>query len=148
MNDHEIRQVRTQMRMLHRRLRREVVPVPGLSRTALQVLGAIERLADGAQPRQVGDELRLASSNVAAALRELERAGFVRSERDPDDRRRIRLSVTPRGAAVVADFRNERDTWFGQAVEALLSAEEQRVLLTAATSCSDSPSTSPPSRRT
>ena len=131
MDDQEISQLRTQMRLLQRRLRREVVPVAGLSRTAMQVLGTIERLPDGPQPRQVADELRLASSNVAAALRELEQAGFVTRERDPDDGRRARLSLTAAGAAAVADFRSERDTWLGQAVDALLTPGEQRTLLAA-----------------
>jgi DNA-binding MarR family transcriptional regulator len=131
LNDHEIRQLRTQMRLLQRRLRREIVPVSGLSRTAMQVLGTIERLPDGSQPRQVADELRLASSNVAAALRELEQAGLVQRERDPDDGRRARLSVTPAGAAAVVRFRNERDSWLGQAVQALLTSDEQRTLFAA-----------------
>ena len=119
------------MRLLQRRLRREVVPVLGLSRTAMQVLGTVERLPAGSQPSQVADELRLASSNVAAALRELEQAGLVRRDRDPDDGRRARLSLTPAGTAAVAAFRTERDTWLGQAVQALLTADEERTLLAA-----------------
>lgn len=73
----------------------------------------------------------MTSSNVAAALRELEVAGLIFRQKDPGDARRVRLSVTERGSVVVADFRRERDTWFGRAVEAVLSPDEQRVLMAA-----------------
>jgi DNA-binding MarR family transcriptional regulator len=128
--DDEIRRFRGQLREMNRRMRREVVPVSGLSRTAMQVLAAIERLGE-AQPGQLADELRLASSNVAVALRELSESGFVSRERDPADGRRIRLAVTPAGAAATADLRHERTTWFGRAVDAMLTPAEQQTLLAA-----------------
>jgi DNA-binding MarR family transcriptional regulator len=129
--DEDVRTVRTQMRLLQRRLRRELPPVAGLSRTAMQVLGALGRMPDGSQPAHVAGELRMTSSNVAAALRELEPAGFIRREKDPEDARRARLFVTEEGTAAVAHFRHERDTWFGRAVEALLSEDEQQTLVAA-----------------
>ncbi|MCW2525076.1 MAG: hypothetical protein JWO63_3411 [Frankiales bacterium] len=103
----------------------------GLSRTAMQVLGAIGRLPAGSQPRQVADELLMTSSNVAAALRELEARGVISRQKDPTDARQVRLSVTAHGERLLADFRSERDSWLGRAVEAVLSEDEQRVLLSA-----------------
>jgi DNA-binding MarR family transcriptional regulator len=132
MRDAEVREFRAQMRLLQRRLRRESLVVPGVSRSAFQVLGALTRLPEGSQPRQVADEQRMTSSNVAAALRELEEAGLIRRQRDdPDDARRVRVFVTKLGTDAIADFRNERDTWLGRAVEAVLSEDEQRALLAA-----------------
>ena len=122
---------RAQMRMLQRRLRSELPPVPGMTRTLLQVLRAIGRLADGSQPSQVAEALQMTSSNVAASLRELEAAGLIRRQRDATDARRILLSVTERGTALMADFSRERDTWLGKAVEASLSEEEKQQLFTA-----------------
>jgi DNA-binding MarR family transcriptional regulator len=129
--DEDVREFRAQLRLLHRRLRREVQPVAGLSRTAMQVLGAIGRLPAGSQPRQVADELLMTSSNVAAALRELEARGVISRQKDPTDARQVRLSVTAHGERLLADFRSERDSWLGRAVEAVLSEDEQRVLLSA-----------------
>jgi DNA-binding MarR family transcriptional regulator len=79
----------------------------------------------------VADELQMTSSNVAAALRELDAAGFIRRERDAADARRVRLFVTERAAALVAAVRSERDTWLGRAVESLLDEKEQRLLVRA-----------------
>jgi DNA-binding MarR family transcriptional regulator len=131
MDDSQVRTFREQLKLLQRRLRREPLPVAGLSGTAWRVLAAINRLEDGPLPGQVADELQMTSSNVAAALRELDVGGFIRRERDAADARRVRLFVTDDGAAVVAQVRSERDTWLGRAVESLLDDEEQRLLVRA-----------------
>ncbi|SEG91676.1 transcriptional regulator, MarR family [Actinacidiphila yanglinensis] len=132
MEDREVLRLRGQMRQLQRRLRREGGPTHGVSRTARQVLAAADRMPD-AQPRRLAGELQMTSSNVAAALRELEAAGFVSRSRDVADARRVLVSVTPAGRAAVAGTRSERDTWLGRAVEALLDPEEQQVLIAAGT---------------
>src|SRR5689334_14960780 len=109
MDDQDVLLLRAQMRLLQRRLRREVVPAHGVSRTALQVLAAADRLPEP-QPRRLAEELQMTSSNVAAALRELEGARFVRRSRDADDARRVLVAVTAAGRAAVADARSQRDT--------------------------------------
>ncbi|MCF3965368.1 MarR family winged helix-turn-helix transcriptional regulator [Streptomyces fuscigenes] len=128
MDDHEVRRFRTQMKLLQRRLRRESRPVYGVSRTASQVVAAVVRLGGAPGPRRIADELQMTSSNVAAALRELEEAGYVERRRDSADARRVSVGVTDRGRAVVAHVHSERDTWLGRAMEALLDEEERRVL--------------------
>ena len=97
----------------------------------MQVLGAIARLPEGSQPHVVAHELQMTSSNVAAALRELEAGGFISRERDLADARRVLVHVTESGNALVAGTRSERDTWLGRAIEALLDDEDQRLLLAA-----------------
>jgi DNA-binding MarR family transcriptional regulator len=131
MRDDEVATFRAQLKMLQRRLRRELPPGQQLSRTHLQVLGAIDRLPNGPQPSQVAAILQMTSSNVAAALRELDEAGLIQRERDEADARRVRLALTARGIELVAKFRAERDTWLGRAVEAMLTPGEQRSLVAA-----------------
>ncbi|QMU69489.1 MarR family winged helix-turn-helix transcriptional regulator [Streptacidiphilus sp. P02-A3a] len=131
MDDDEVRGFRTQMKLLQQRLRQEALPVQGITRTALQVLAALVRLPEGSQPGQVAQELRMTSSNVAAALRELEAAGYLRRRRDEADARRVLVFVTEPGRALLADVRGERDTWLGRATAALLDQDEQRLLLAA-----------------
>jgi DNA-binding MarR family transcriptional regulator len=119
-----------QMRMLGRRLRRELPPVHGVSRSAVQVLRVVSH-GHEPSPGDVAQRLRMTSSNVAAALRELESAGLVRRVRDPQDGRRIQLLLMARGADAVSCVHAERDTWFGRAIEAVLDDDEQRTLLAA-----------------
>jgi DNA-binding MarR family transcriptional regulator len=130
MEDDALRRFRTQMRMLGRRLRRELPPVPGVSRSAVQVLRVVAR-APEPSPSDVAEKLRMTSSNVAAALRELECAELVRRVRDPEDGRRVRLSMTDAGAEAISCLHAERDTWLGRAIAALLSDDEQITLLRA-----------------
>jgi DNA-binding MarR family transcriptional regulator len=131
MKDAQVTEFRGQMKMLARRLRSERPPAPGLTRTLVQVLATIRRLTNAPTPSQVAETLQMTSSNVAAALRELEAIGLIRRERDPVDARRVLLFPTERGAAVVADLRNERSTWLGKAIEAVLTADEQQALIEA-----------------
>ena len=128
MQDRDVTLFREQLRLLRRRLRREAPPVRGLSRMALSVLSAIARISDRPRPRDVAAELQMTSSNVAAALRELEAAGFVLREPDPGDARGVRLHLNDSGRAAVSQVRRERDTWLGQAIERVLDEDEQRTL--------------------
>ena len=73
----------------------------------------------------------MTSSNVAAALRELETAGLVHRRRDEADARRVLVFVTGPGHALLADVRSEKQTWLGRATTALLDQDEQRLLLAA-----------------
>ncbi len=118
------------MRMLGRRLRHELPPVHGVSRSAVQVLRVVSR-AEDPSPGDVAQRLRMTSSNVAAALRELECAQLVHRDRDPVDGRRVRLSLTDTGHEAVACVHAERDTWLGRAIAATLSDGELRTLLAA-----------------
>ncbi|MEU6854214.1 MarR family winged helix-turn-helix transcriptional regulator [Actinacidiphila alni] len=131
MDDRDVSRFRVQMKLLQRRLRRESLPAYGVSRTALQVITAVVRLPEGAQPRRIAEELRMTSSNVAAALRELEGAGYVRRRKDATDARRVAVLLTDSGRTMVADVRSERDTWLGRAITGLLDEDEQRILLAA-----------------
>lgn len=130
MDDDAIPRFRMQMRMLGRRLRRELPPVRGVSRSAVQVLRVVSRGSDPS-PGDVAQRLRMTTSNVAAALRELESAGLVERLRDPQDGRRVRLSLTAAGADAVSCVHAERDTWFGRAIEAVLDDDELATLLAA-----------------
>jgi len=118
------------MRTLGRRLRRELPPVRGVSRSAVQVLRVVSRGPEPS-PGDVAERLRMTSSNVAAALRELESAGLLRRVRDPEDGRRVQLSLTSAGAEAVSCVHAERDTWLGRAIAATLSDGELRTLLAA-----------------
>src|SRR4051794_20678667 len=108
-DDRDVSRFRVRMKLLQRRLRRGKPPVVGVSRTALQVITAVVRLPEAAQPRQIAEELQMTSSNVAAALRELEAAGYVRRRKDATDARRVAVLLTESGRAMVAGVRSERD---------------------------------------
>jgi DNA-binding MarR family transcriptional regulator len=63
-------------------------------RAIIELLDA-ERAGRIATPTWLGEQLRLNSASVTALIDRLERMGHVRRERDPIDRRRVLLAVTP-----------------------------------------------------
>lgn len=94
-------------------------------------LGAIERGQGLATPSQVGSELDLRSSNLAALIGDLDDRGLIRRTPDATDRRRTRLSITDEGARLVKEAREGRDLWLVGAMRACLTADEQAQLVAA-----------------
>jgi DNA-binding MarR family transcriptional regulator len=131
MNDDDLNRLLGQLRALQRRQRRERPPVEGLSRSAVRVLGAVARSDGGAQPTQIGVELVMTSSNVAAALRELAGQDLVERIPDEGDTRRVNITLTAAGERLVADSRATRDIWLIEGMRDLLTKEEEKVLVAA-----------------
>jgi DNA-binding MarR family transcriptional regulator len=63
-------------------------------RAIIELLDA-ERAGAVATPGLLGERLGLNSASVTALVDRLERLGHVHRRRDPDDRRRVLLDVTP-----------------------------------------------------
>ena len=64
----------------------------------LVMLGLWER--DGVTVKQIGEQLHLDSGTLTPLLKRLESAGLVRRARDAADERQVRISLTPKGAAL------------------------------------------------
>ncbi|XIF03119.1 MarR family transcriptional regulator [Serratia marcescens] len=61
------------------------------------LLGAIDRHGGEATPSLLAESERMRSSNLAAALRELEADGLLVRTPDAEDKRRVRVRLTPAG---------------------------------------------------
>jgi DNA-binding MarR family transcriptional regulator len=118
---------RRQLMALQRRLRREMTAGSVPLSDAL-VLGAIERRGAAVSPGQLAADLLMATSNIAASLRLLERDGLIRRRRDPDDARRILIEITAAGRRYVSDDRQRRESWLCEAINTTLSSREQDTL--------------------
>lgn len=59
---------------------------------------------DGQYQTQIADSTFRDRPNTSRILAGLEERGYVRKQRDPDDRRRIRIHLTERGEAFVRDL--------------------------------------------
>ena len=67
----------------------------GLNGTDLHCINIIEN-ADGLTAGELAAEAGLTSGAVTGVIDRLERAGYARRVSDPDDRRRVKLEVTPK----------------------------------------------------
>jgi DNA-binding MarR family transcriptional regulator len=78
----------------------------GLNRTdmrCLDVLGREGQLSAG----QLADATGLTTGAMTTALDRLERFGFIQRVRDPHDRRRVLVEITPRAASEAGRFYTE-----------------------------------------
>jgi DNA-binding MarR family transcriptional regulator len=55
---------------------------------------------DGLMMKHLGEQLHLDSGTLTPLLKRLEAAGIVRRQRDPDDERQVRISLTPKGRSL------------------------------------------------
>ena len=67
----------------------------GVNETDLHCLNIIEN-SGGLTAGELAVEAGLTTGAVTGVIDRLERAGFARRVRDPDDRRRVKLAVTPK----------------------------------------------------
>ncbi|MFF4013834.1 MarR family winged helix-turn-helix transcriptional regulator [Streptomyces sp. NPDC001843] len=77
--------------------------------------------------RELSDLLTIHTSDMAKLLDELTRRGDVTRDRDPADRRRVLVAVTPAGRRTLADLQADA-TAVQDTILAPLTAEETAVL--------------------
>jgi DNA-binding MarR family transcriptional regulator len=130
LHSNEISRFRTQFMNLFRRLRQEARS-DDQSWTRLSLLGAIERGGDAATPSLLKDLESMRSSNLAAALRELEENGLILRTPDREDRRKVRVRLTKAGRETLRENIARRETWLAEAIGQSLTSEERGLLFKA-----------------
>ena len=90
-------------RQIYRRSTDELLGIPLGDLGVLNLLRDHERAHDGPIPQQtLNEELCIHANAGVLALNKLEAAGYVERRRDPADRRRHIVALTPAGREVVA----------------------------------------------
>ena len=110
-----------------RKVRHEASPVPPHFVTVLAKLSL--------QPRTAAElaQLELVSApSMSRTITELEDAGLISREVDPDDRRCQICTLTDAGADVLNEIRETRDSWMADRL-ASLAPEDRTLLVRAAT---------------
>lgn len=124
----ELMSVNTAMRRLVRRRLREQVP-PRLRPAQVELLVVVGS-HPGISVAAAARELHLADNSVSTLVNQLLAAGMLRRETDPDDRRAVRLELTPDARRHLTDWRDRRARMVGARIEEL--TEEDRTAIAAA----------------
>lgn len=93
--------------------------------------GAVLGRLDREGPQSVSDlatSERMRQQSMAQTVSDLEADGLVGRRPDPEDRRRMLISLTEKGLAALQADRMQREGWLARAIADDLSAEEQAVL--------------------
>jgi DNA-binding MarR family transcriptional regulator len=112
---------------LGQRLTQEVIAGQGLLLPHFSVLATLDDLGPLAQ-HELADRIGVNRSHLVRYVDELESRQAIRRERDPEDRRRQVLSLTPAGQALLAQLRTPIDE-VQEPFLAPLSADERAVLM-------------------
>ncbi|HEX3802997.1 MAG TPA: MarR family transcriptional regulator [Solirubrobacteraceae bacterium] len=116
--------------LLHRRLRQ--APTPGeLTLPERSALSRIER-GGPTTAAALAKQEQISPQSMSATLAGLEQRGLIARTHDPDDGRRMILSVTDAGRAAVAAKRAARNALLTQALASDFTAEERAQLLAVA----------------
>lgn len=112
-----------------RRLRKEKSD-EDLSDAQYVVLVLLDR-AVALTPRELAEMERVRPPTMTRTLAGLTELGLVTRSDDPEDGRRVLVSLTPRGHEVVRATRRKRDAWLARRLAAL-EPEEREMLARAA----------------
>ena len=106
---------------LARELRRESHAL-GVTGGQVSLLIQIHRHR-GIGVRDLASLERMSPAAMSGYVDRLERAGLVHKTRDPNDRRRQGLSVTPEGERVLRSVKSRRTAWLAARLEHLMPEE-------------------------
>jgi DNA-binding MarR family transcriptional regulator len=70
---------------------------------------------------------RVRLPSMTALVNQMEAEGLVSKSSDPDDRRRVRISLTPAGATAAHAARTARAEWFSMRLEHLSESEVEAI---------------------
>ncbi len=74
---------------------------------------------NGGPQQELAEALCMDANNVVLLLNELEELGYVSRRRDPDDRRRHLVDLTPAGAKALGDAEHRQETIEDDVLKAL-----------------------------
>jgi len=97
-----------------------------LSDSHLGVLFQLEAFGDRA-PGELAEHERVTPPSMNRTLNGLETAGLVARHPADDDARRVRVTLTPAGLALIAETRALRSAWFAEQL-AGLAPDDRRAL--------------------
>ncbi|MDH6577411.1 MarR family transcriptional regulator [Kitasatospora sp. MAP5-34] len=115
-------------RLVRRRLRQDLT-APRLRGAQVELLRLVEA-NPGLRVSAAAKELCLAGNSVSTLVNQLVKAGLLRRQEDPEDRRAALLLTTPEATERLAAWESRRNTLIAEQVAAL--PEEDRAALAAA----------------
>ncbi|MGN7820999.1 MarR family winged helix-turn-helix transcriptional regulator [Chitinophaga sp. 22536] len=112
---------------LNKRLRKQVYSTEGFSLSELSTLSYVYQ--QGAMfPSELAELVKVKNQSMSQILNSLETGGLITRTQSPEDKRKMSVTITPKGKKVVEKTRHERDEWLAEAIEQTLSKEEKKLL--------------------
>ena len=113
-----------ELRMLLQRVARRIrnnLADGTMSDAKMGVLFRVEK--DPATPSQLAERERVSPPSMNRTLNALEDAGLIARHPDPHDARKVIVTITDAGLALIRETRRLRTAWFTQQLAGLTAAE-------------------------
>jgi DNA-binding MarR family transcriptional regulator len=117
--------LRPPLLMLNRHLRREA-HAEGITGGQAALLAQI-RNHPNLGVRELAAREGISAPSMTRYLDRLEKAGLIVRTRSPEDARRIRLALTPKGVRVLRSVRRRRTAWLAERLQGLGAADQRAV---------------------
>ena len=111
--------------MLNRHLRREA-HAEGITGGQTALLAQIRNYPQ-LGVRELAAREGISAPSMTRYLDRLEKAGLIVRSRSPEDGRRIRLALTPKGVRVLRSVRRRRTAWLAERLDGLDPADQRAV---------------------
>ena len=118
-------ELRPALLRLSRELRKETESL-GVTSRQVTLLWLI-RSNPGLSLRELAAEERISAPALSGHVDRLEKAGLIQRTRDEGDRRRVGLTLTEEGAAVLKRVRARRTSWLAERLKGLEPAELEAI---------------------
>ncbi len=110
---------------LVRTMKRRERPEGGASRGMMRLLAVLSK-NPGISPKELAEHLEIRPASLSERIRKLEEEGIVRRDTDEGDLRRIKVSIMPRGEAILKETRAMREE-DRKLITEVLTEEEQKM---------------------
>ena len=101
--------------------------IPGITTTQFAVLARLDQLGPQSQ-NQLGRETAMDAATIKGVVGRLARLGLVATAADPGDRRRLTVSMTPAGQALLRDHIDRALAVSDRTLAPLSPAEAEQLL--------------------
>lgn len=112
---------------LNKRLRKQVYATEGFSLSELSVLSYVYQQGP-LFPSELAELVKVKNQSMSQMLNNLEAAGLITRTQSAEDKRKMSVTITPKGKKMVEKTRHERDEWLAAAIDKTLSGEEKKLL--------------------
>ena len=110
---------------LVRTMKRRERPDGGASPGMMRLLAVLSK-KPGISPKELAEHLEIRPASLSERIRKLEEEGIVRRDTDEVDLRRIKVTIMPRGEAILKETRAMREE-DRKLITEVLSVEEQKI---------------------
>ncbi len=119
--------LRTVVTRLVKKLRKESVTGQQLSLTERSTLALLQQHRE-LLPSELAAMEKITNQSMSQIVNHLLKMGFINRTASKTDGRKVIISLTEQGEAIILKVRNERDEWLAKAIKETCTANEEVLL--------------------